>query len=736
MATEKTPNEAPRDYTSDYSKVLDREWTHIKGKRGYEDDRRNNLIGLAISGGGIRSASFATGVIQALVRDKVLGNIDYLSTVSGGGYIGSSLTWFLHDKWKIEEDDKGREFEFGVSPQNFPFGQRLAEGIRFKEKRNAVLDFIRQHTNYLDPGKCINLIALFAVLLRSMALTLLVYFPMIAILFLIFIKTDSFDSSTSASAWVRDLNVLVGVRFNALIWISALIFTVFVLASLLYSLSTFFARRNSTMHYRSRLWFQCWMAVHLSLAIGFAAIGLLPTAVAWFTSQLQAAITAGISTALGVAGGVARHIVELKGKSGTDSLASKLFVWVASILLAYGVLSFAYIVAAQIVTAGSPKLHVVVIVCTLVFVMTFGFWVNTNYISLHRMYRDRLMEVFLPNFDNVWRNMWGPATEADVAPLHEMCGPNATGPYHLINANIILVDSVDSKFRGRGGDSFILSPLYCGSDATGWRSTKTFMKGQMTLPTAMAISGAAINPDTGVAGKGPTRNRLLSSLMSLLNLRLGYWALNCNPTRASLFSRPNHFNPGLKALFGWGYNERAGFVQLSDGGHFENTGLYELIRRRMKVIVLSDGSADPNFTFSDFGNAVERVRVDFGVNIRFPDADVDLQWILPGSAGKGFFPERYNLAKQGFAIGTIQYPDESQTGILIYIKTTLTKDLPADIYGYKSANPTFPDESTSDQFFDETQFEAYRELGYQLTADMLKNPKARNALPSEGNEGR
>lgn len=724
MAKRKLSAGALGEYTPDYREVLDREWDHIKKKRKYSDGRRKNLIGLAISGGGIRSASFATGVLQALLRSNVLKNIDYLSTVSGGGYIGSALTWFLHRKWKMKEDEGVREFEFGVDSQRFPFGQHRASGARFKEERNAILDFIRQHANYLDPGKCINLIAFFALLLRSMLLTLLVYFPLIALLLLIFIKTGLFDSSELPFVFLRDLNALVGVSFNTLIWISILLLIIFVVMCLLYSLATFLTRGNSTMRYLFRLRFQCWMGINLSFAIAFAVVALVPTAVEAFGALWQAAMTAGISTVLGAAGGFARHVVERKGTAGTDGFTAKLLVWVASILLAYGLLSLAYVAAVTVPEA----LYSRVITATLVFVILFGFLVNTNYISLHRMYRDRLMETFLPNWENVQTNTWGPATQADITPLHQMCGEDALGPYHLINSNVILIDSSDSKFRGRGGDSFTLSPLYCGSDATGWRSTARFMKGRMTLPTAMAISGAAVNPNTGVAGKGPTRNRLLSSLMSLLNLRMGYWAPNPDPKRSPLFRRPNHFSPGLKALFGRGYKERAGFLELSDGGHFENTGLYELIRRRAKVIVLSDGSADPNFTFSDFGNAVERVRVDFGANIRFREANTDLQWILPGSAGEGFFPERYGLAKQGFAIGTIEYPGERQPGVLIYIKATLTKNLPADIYGYKSANPTFPDQPTSDQFFDETQFEAYRELGYRLTANMLENAKAKRAL--------
>jgi len=361
-----------------------------------------------------------------------------------------------------------------------------------------------------------------------------------------------------------------------------------------------------------------------------------------------------------------------------------------------------------------------------------GSIVNLNYVSLHRMYRDRLMETFMPNLDVVRGGgrkgaKWDLATEADRAQLETLCGGNVEGrfpgPYHLINANVILVNSEHSSFRGRGGDNFILSPLWCGSDATGWRRTRAYMKsgagGGMTLGTAMAISGAAVNSHAGVAGKGPTRNRLVSFLLALLNLRLGHWARNPDRRPRFLAATPNYFVPGLRGLRGSGFEETKSFVELTDGGHFENLGLYELIRRRCKFIVACDAGQDRDFAFGDLGNAIERVRVDFGANIRFPDDATDLANLLPGSAGDSLYVRKYGLAKHGFAIGTIYYADDARDtgpreGTLVYIKSTLIKGLPADVYGYKSANPNFPDQSTVDQFFDEEQFEAYRELGYRL----------------------
>jgi hypothetical protein len=178
-------------------------------------------------------------------------------------------------------------------------------------------------------------------------------------------------------------------------------------------------------------------------------------------------------------------------------------------------------------------------------------------------------------------------------------------------------------------------------------------------------------------------------------------------------------------LLGRGFREGSRFIELSDGGHFENLAAYELIRRRVRTIIISDGAADPEFNFADLANLVEKVRVDFGVEIEFPPGPAPVADLVPGSGEeKSLYLEKYRLARRGYAVGRISYPatedEPAAEGTIYYLKTTVTGGLPEDIYAYKSANPAFPDQSTTDQFFDETQFEAYRELGYRLAKDMLR----------------
>ena len=353
-----------------------------------------------------------------------------------------------------------------------------------------------------------------------------------------------------------------------------------------------------------------------------------------------------------------------------------------------------------------------------------AWWLPINNISIHRYYRDRLMETFMPDIEKLLdgRSVQE-ARQANRTGVHELAeGGNPEAPYHLINTNVILVESRIAKFRGRGGDNFVISPLYSGSNATGWLDTRSFCGGGITLPTAVAISGAAANPDSGVAGKGLTIHPLISVLMSIFNLRLGYWVSNPDKDEPRQQSRiPNYLKPGLwEILRRKSMNEGAEFMQLSDGGHFENLALYELFRRHARLIVVCDAGADPDYRFEDLANALEKARVDFGVEVDI--GREDLMRLAP--AGKPSACDRdYAVAETAWLTAPICYHDGHEDGLLVYIKTTLCEGLGAELHGYKRAHPEFPDESTADQFFDEVQFEAYRQLGWEIAQQMLGDPK-------------
>ena len=382
--------------------------------------------------------------------------------------------------------------------------------------------------------------------------------------------------------------------------------------------------------------------------------------------------------------------------------------------------------------------------------------VNLNFVGLHRLYRDRLMDTFLPNVSEDGQKVGRQANEplwsskANEFFMYQLSDVwREKQIYHIINTNVVLVNSDDARYRGRGGANFIISPEYCGSKATGWLKSENWKMpaGQMTLASAMAVSGAAINPKTGPGGRGPMQMPLVSFLMTFFNARLGMWVNNPNPRVPPKHTElkdedelpefdlsPNFYKPGLmQGLLGLGHKETEPFIELTDGGHFDNTGLYELIRRRMRLIIMVDGSADKELNFGDLASAFERIRADFGVQIRFGRYEREFQSLLHNPDKKHAFTKKLELAERGYVVARIDYQphedgksDDDKDGMLVIIKSTMVEGLPADVLGYKSAHPDFPDESTADQFFDELQLEAYRELGYRIAKTALDDPVVDN----------
>ena len=161
----------------------------------------------------------------------------------------------------------------------------------------------------------------------------------------------------------------------------------------------------------------------------------------------------------------------------------------------------------------------------------------------------------------------------------------------------------------------------------------------------------AANPNAYVGGKGVTIKPLVGFLMSLLNIRLGTWVPNPRIWLVFQYLRPNHFWPGLyevaKLLGGRGYNEKRVFLQLSDGGHFENNAFYELFRRRASLIICCDGGGDPDFTFGDLQVGLDRIKTDFGVTVKFTGDQ--LGKIVPRIPG--YFPAGIKYAPTGYIHG-------------------------------------------------------------------------------------
>ncbi len=228
--------------------------------------------------------------------------------------------------------------------------------------------------------------------------------------------------------------------------------------------------------------------------------------------------------------------------------------------------------------------------------------------------------------------------------------------------------------------------------------------GGISLGTALAISGAAASPNMGYHSS-PS----LAFLLTVFNVRLGWWV--GNPAQSKWMEPGPRF--GLKylmeELFGLS-NADSSFVYLSDGGHFENLGIYELVKRRCHFIVACDATEDGKFAFADLGNAIRKCNADFGIEI-----EIDVNPIRPqGDANRSLWH---------CAIGDIHYErvdSDATPGTLVYLKPSLTGDEPTDLLSYHASNAEFPHQTTADQWFEEAQFESYRKLGYHIASSVFK----------------
>jgi hypothetical protein len=162
----------------------------------------------------------------------------------------------------------------------------------------------------------------------------------------------------------------------------------------------------------------------------------------------------------------------------------------------------------------------------------------------------------------------------------------------------------------------------------------------------------------------------------------------------------------IRELFGRA-DDRKRHVYLSDGGHFENLGIYELVRRRCCMIIAVDAEEDHKFSFDGLGGVIRKCFIDFGVRI-----DIDVKEIRPR--------EGQMHSARHWACGMIHYP-EGRTGTLVYIKASLMGDEPADLQAYLAKHQEFPHQSTANQFFEESQFESYHRLGLHIAKDVFQS---------------
>jgi len=747
----------------------------------------SNLSGLALSGGGIRSAVFSLGVIQELVRRGVLEKIDYLSTVSGGGYIGGCVSSLLNTN------------DAGTTQDSFP----LARG-NSGATEPAAMQHLRNSSNYLSPGGVLNAARLPNLLVRGVTMNLFVLLP--------YIMAATFFTELAYERGPHwdNLPALL-VPLGALFLIAIIVFPV------LLRLFPRWFRWEKRDNVERLLGLPLLFAFGILVAIPLLRLTRLTVEHSWvqvfdwFDSldplvhwKLLGAVAAGLII-LGIAGKASATLSTLRSKIVLVAvgLLGPLFVLVVYLGLCLWQIDSPFVpagsakllnVAAQcespcLAEEGSETRHIdaelgdvlerlvnpdktpitfeeltydlkgrniilqpgstvscesgncavepedwredsrvwlvtnaseqyrlsraserslriegaalslfsnardYIFLGVFVGLLIFNrLCLNANVIGPHGFYRDRLARAFL-----IRQNPDNTVVPNDDQLLSKLNAEAGNAPYHLINVALNLQGCDDRSLRGRACDFFTFSKRYVGSDRTGYSKTEEMeqLDSGLTLGTAVAISGAAAAPNMGSQRVG-----VLSFLLCLLNIRLGYWLPNpAKITNAGFWRRLRLGSAAPRLIWREAMgrlDDKGTHVNLSDGGHIENLALYGLLRRRCSFIICVDGEADPEMTFGGLVTLQRYASIDLGVDIK-----LDLEPLRKSADG---------LSACHHSLGTITY-DDGSVGQLLYIKLSVTGDEPEYVRSYRAHNPEFPHQTTADQFFSEEQFEVYRGLG-------------------------
>ncbi|MDP8568289.1 patatin-like phospholipase family protein [Methylophilus aquaticus] len=779
--------------TESFDVVLGKELEGMAHLRGHT--RRDNLVGLAFSGGGIRSATLNLGILQGLARKGLLDKFDYLSTVSGGGYIGA---WFSS---LIKHNNHINTVQAELIASTLPHS---AETRKLTAAEKAI-QWLRSYSNYLTPKTGLFTADTLAAIAQWMTNTLLnqvlLAGLLVSLMMAVIFVSHSEIHSTLTPAFSLNVEMLVNLLENA--WQTPFGKTGAALILISLTASFYLCRQPclSPAHatypilaflcgvcgIASLFWpmpSQSWQHIILSypassqpalvtpnlwigvgvpvssllistslialmgisgrlinvttrewwhriggINIGFCTLWLALFGFAlylpyWIDHWLRMLDTSEKSL-VGIASWLFAFLTSRLGKSETtgneapNSTKGRLirllpYMVITLILLVSGYLSYSLYL--------SP--HRALWFATALLIVVIGSWrIDINVFSLHNFYRNRLTRCFLgaTNLSRKPNNFTGFDSHDDLA----MSALRGQRPTHIVNTALNISDGSQLAWQERKAASFMFSPYYCGfklPESEIWYDTHHYTgEGGPALGSLIATSGAAASPNMGYH-----TNPVMGFIMTIFNARLGRW-----------FGNPLHENYFNRLLLGLGKTRRlknpperkspfwnlfylvkelitntglsSGYLYLSDGGHFENLGIYELVRRRCKLIVAVDGGADGEYEFEDLGNAIRKCKVDFGITIT-----INIDALLPSKDCK------YGAFKCGsrhFAIGRIDYlgdgnPDHM--GYLVYIKSSLTGDEPADLINFKLQEPSFPHHNTVDQFFNESQFESYRRLGEHI----------------------
>lgn len=773
--------------------------------------------GLALSGGGIRSATVSLGMLQALARAGMLESFDYLSTVSGGGYAGSFLGSLFTPPGVRDAAGHPPTVDELLQARDHALTQLRATEQRADDADSAAqagsarpLEWLRDSGRYLAPNGggdyfftlvlwLRNLLAVHYVVGISVLLPLALlgvlnhaalpwahaYLPWagplpalsvpwragglylglsLAVWLLAVLPlgvaywctelpsrrgrpahtrwlAGLLTASSVLGFWVGPLIAVAGrgqswagwtLAGGGIAWLAWLWFAVAWSRSFFPSSMS----RAAALMLVARTRLTQWLARATQVALGLLLLAAVLMAAAWLARWLQQGHAApGITLAGFVA--VVLSLGKLFPAAGLHPsptgkrLLVRALPMLAALLLGGAVVLFWGVWAAWLVGVdwqAVPWLALAgLVLLALITGVSFQF---LNLSTLQNLYTARIVRAYLgaSNPARARDSRRGAITEPhprDDMSLEQYYGtearrPVSLAPLHLINVTINETVQARSAlvYQDRKGRPLAITPdgyLVDGQFQPRQPDSREGFE-RLSLGRWIGISGAAFAPGLG---RGTTPERAL--LTGLANVRLGYW---WQTTRARmrdvgewLFSTQIHLYRELRGQF-FGTGER--YWYLTDGGHFENTAVYELLRRRTGFILALDNGADPGYQFADVANLMRLARVDFGAVFEPLAPPLELADLF-GNAG-GFA----RGAREGthFLLGyRVLMPaaegEVASTSTLIFVKPRLTQGASLDLVQYQAVHSDFPQESTADQFFDDAQWESYRKLGMSLGETLL-----------------
>ncbi|ORV52023.1 hypothetical protein AWC05_20960 [Mycobacterium florentinum] len=713
-------------------------------------------------------ASSSTGRKKAAT---LLDGLDYVISVSGGGYAAGARLLAVQRQLvdptqKREEQLEGDELK--PKPNIVDISERFEEG-------SAEFDHIRRGSSYLADSP-LGLIRALAEVFKNLVASLAIIFSVpviagsVAGLLLAVVPIAAFPpiSSKSSAAGSNTPQSASLVTHPGAYWavgvfaVLAVLCTVYVLITEWRSNSRCSERRmiHALGLARANALFAL---VIFALTIALPALMLLCSAPGSHTPSSAGGAFAALSGVVGVnyvAALVAivwrdRH--KLSKSIGTQSsprlLKRLLPPEVVSLLLTLATLALLSVVWLALLGSfaagafqfcaqtgwGERVLNVppqVWWLGGLAFVALFLGFADVTSLSLHPFYRRCLARTFAV------RRVKGQAAQYDDAEptwLH-LYGRTTNGP-EFVFACSATISGPDKPAPGLNAVSFVMSADYVGGPELGWFHTdKLFqaasprIRRDLTVEAAVAVSGAAFASAMGRQNKG------VEKLLAISGARLGTWLPNPNfvrqlrestaPNGSGSDPLPRVWPKSLPSIRGGGYlyreilgiNDRdARLVQVTDGGHYDNSGLVEALRRRCRLIIVIDGGGDPPPLPVGLTDALRLARYELGVEVTLNrTGPYSVESITPGS-GKQFAKDdalaslNSRITRGAVVQGAITYPaaaglDES-TGTLIFAKAVLSERCPFWLLTYAASTPIFPHDPTSDQWFTEAQFAAYTSLG-------------------------